>query len=74
MGEALPRRSRRPEDYFGDAAGAVVGTACVAGAAGRGGIAWPSRTIVTRLMTTGVAGLSLESRSTRAMEATSNAE
>ena len=33
---------------------------------------WPSRTMVTRLMTTGVMGLSLALRSTRAMEATSS--
>src|SRR5665213_1934688 len=46
---------------------------CV-GEAGGGGMGWPSRTMVTWLMVTGVRGLSRPSRSTRAMEATSRTE
>src|SRR5438045_6187967 len=67
------------ENSFGGGMGAAVEAGAVAGdvvggAAGRGGIGWPSRTMVTRLMTTGVRGLSLELRSTRAMEDTSRME
>src|SRR3979490_650588 len=66
------------ENYFGGATGAMVAAvgagAAAGGAAGGGGIGWPSRTMVTRLMSTGVRGLSLELRSTRAMEATSRTE
>src|ERR1700716_262903 len=64
--------------YFGGATGATIAAGVVAGVAGgvagRGGMGWPSRTMVTRLMSTGVRGLSLELRSTRAMEATSRME
>src|SRR3979490_104576 len=66
------------KNYFGGATGGrvAVGVAGVVagGAAGKGGMGWPSRTIVTRLMSTGVRGLSLELRSTRAMDATSRME
>ena len=48
-----------------------AGAAGGAEAGGSGGMGWPSRTMVMRLMTTGVVGLSLALRSTRAMEATS---
>ncbi len=41
---------------------------------GSGGMGWPSRTMVMRLMVTGVRGLSSALRSTRAMEATSSTE
>src|SRR5258708_546541 len=55
--------------YLGGAgaAGVAVG---VAGAAGSGGVGCPSRTIVMRLITTGVTGLSSALRSTCVMEAT----
>src|SRR6202011_516157 len=77
--EAFPSRvTEAGRIYFGGAIGAVVaadGAGGVAGGvAGKGGMGCPSRTMVTRLMTTGVRGLSLELRSTRAMEATSRAE
>ena len=51
-----------------------IGQYRILGEIGSGGMGWPSRTMVTRLMTTGVMGLSLVLRSTRAMEATSRAE
>src|ERR1035438_921665 len=53
----------------GDAAGAGV-----VAAAGSGGIGWPLRTMVTRLMRTGVSGLSSLLRWTRAIDATSRTE